>query len=154
MDIKKLYGVGDVKAKAYARMGVNTIGALLEHYPRGYENRGDVILLCDADGIGKSAHILTVATEPKCVKLKKRMSLLKFRAYDDSGVCEITFFNQDFLKNSFPIGSSFRFYGKVEKVGGRYSMSSPAYEAWTEDESLPPLVPVYPLTEGISQKQI
>jgi ATP-dependent DNA helicase RecG len=153
-DIKKLYGVGEVKAKAYARMGVQTIGDLLEHYPRGYENRGDIILLSEADGIGKSAHILTVATEPKCVRLKNRMSLLKFRAYDDSGVCDVTFFNQDFLKNSFPIGSSFRFYGKVEKIGNRYSMASPAYEAWTEEASLPPLVPVYPLTEGISQKQI
>ncbi len=153
-DIKKLYGVGEVKAKAYARMGVQTIGDLLEHYPRGYENRGDIILLSEADGMGKSAHILTVATEPKCVRLKNRMSLLKFRAYDDSGVCDITFFNQDFLKNSFPIGSTFRFYGKVEKMGNRYSMGSPAYEAWTEDAILPPLVPVYPLTEGISQKQI
>jgi len=153
-DIKKLYGVGEVKAKAYSRMGVNTIGDLLEHYPRGYENRGDVILLSEADGIGKRAHILTVATEPKSVRLKNRMSLLKFRAYDDSGVCDITFFNQDFLKNSFPIGSSFRFYGKVERVGNRYSMASPAYEAWNEESELPPLVPVYPLTEGISQKQI
>lgn len=153
-DIKKLYGVGEVKAKAYSRMGVNTIGDLLEHYPRGYENRGDVILLSEADGMGKSSHILTVATQPKSVRLKNRMSLLKFRAYDDSGVCDITFFNQDFLKNSFPMGSTFRFYGKVERVGNRYSMASPAYEAWTEDAALPPLVPVYPLTEGISQKQI
>lgn len=153
-DIKKLYGVGEVKAKAYARMGVNTVGDLLEHYPRGYENRGDVIFLSEADGVGKSSHILTVATEPKSVRLKNRMSLLKFRAYDDSGVCDVTFFNQDFLKNSFPIGASFRFYGKVERVGNRYSMTSPAYEAWTEDAVLPPLVPIYPLTEGISQKQI
>ena len=153
-DIKKLYGVGDVKAKAYAKMGVATVGDLLSHYPRGYENRGDVIPLCKADGLGKSAHILTVATEPKSVRLKNRMSLLKFRAYDDSGVCDITFFNQDFLKNTFPMGASFRFYGKVERMGNRYSMASPAYEPWSEDAELPPLVPVYPLTEGISQKQI
>lgn len=153
-DIKKLYGVGEVKAKAYAKMGVATVGDLLSHYPRGYENRGDVIPLCEADGLGKSAHILTVATEPKSVRLKNRMSLLKFRAYDDSGVCDITFFNQDFLKNTFPMGASFRFYGKVERVGNRYSMASPAYEPWSEDAILPPLVPVYPLTEGISQKQI
>lgn len=153
-DIKKLYGVGEVKAKAYAKMGVKTVGDLLLHYPRGYENRGDVIPLCEADGLGKSAHILTVATEPKSVRLKNRMSLLKFRAYDDSGVCDITFFNQDFLKNTFPMGASFRFYGKVERVGNRYSMASPAYEPWSEDAMLPPLVPVYPLTEGISQKQI
>ena len=96
-DIRKLYGVGEVKAKAYAKLGVYTVADLLSHYPRGYENRGDVILLSEADGTGKSAHILTVATEPKSVRVKGRMSLLKFRAYDDSGACDVTFFNQDFL---------------------------------------------------------
>ena len=153
-DIRKLYGVGDVKAAAYARMGVYTVGDLLMHYPRGYEDRGSVIPLSETTGEGKSAHILTVATEPKCVRLKARMSLLKFRAYDDSGVCDITFFNQDYLKISFPPGESFRFYGKVERVGGRYAMASPAFEPWHEGADLPPLVPVYPLTGGITQKQI
>ncbi len=153
-DIRKLYGVGEVKAAAYARMGIHTVGDLLSHYPRGYEDRGNVILLSQADGQSKSAHLLTVATEPKCVRLKARMSLLKFRAYDDSGICDITFFNQDYLKSSFPPGGTFRFYGKVEKNGKNFSMSSPAFEVWSEETQLPPLVSVYPLTEGISQKQI
>ena len=33
-------------------------------------------------------------------------------------------------------------------------MSSPSYEAWSDDVELPSLVPIYPLTSGISQKQI
>ena len=153
-DIRKLYGVGEVRAAAYARMGIHTVGDLLLHYPRGYEDRGDVIPLAEADGVSKSAHILTVATEARATRIKGRMSLLKLRAYDESGVCQITFFNQDFLKNSFPVGASFRFYGKVERQGKGFAMSSPAFEPWTEDAVLPSLVPVYPLTEGISRKQI
>ena len=152
--IGKLYGVGEKKMASYAKMGVYTVGDLLLHYPRGYENRGNVVLLAEADGIGKSSHILTVATEPKSVRVKGRMSLLKFRAYDDSGVCDITFFNQDYLKSAFPTGATFRFYGKVERQGKRFSMTSPAFEPWNEDAQLPALLPVYPLTEGISQKQI
>ena len=153
-DIRKLYGVGEVRAAAYARMGIRTVGDLLEHYPRGYENRGDVIPLSEADGVSKSAHILTVATEARATRIKGRMSLLKFRAYDESGICQITFFNQDFLKNSFPVGASFRFYGKVERQGKLYSMSSPAFDPIQDGVDLPSLVPVYPLTEGISRKQI
>ncbi len=153
-DIRKLYGVGEVRAAAYARMGIHTVGDLLLHYPRGYENRGDVVLLSEADGVSKSAHVLTVATEARATRIKGRMSLLKLRAYDESGVCQITFFNQDFLKNSFPVGATFRFYGKVERQGKGFSMSSPAFEPWGEDVVLPALVPVYPLTEGISRKQI
>jgi len=153
-DIRKLYGVGEVRAAAYARMGIHTVGDLLLHYPRGYENRGDVVPLCEADGVSKSAHILTVATEARATRIKGRMSLLKFRAYDESGICQITFFNQDFLKNSFPVGASFRFYGKVERQGKIYAMSSPAFEPIQDGVELPALVPVYPLTEGISRKQI
>ena len=63
-------------------------------------------------------------------------------------------FNQEFLKNVFVPGESFRFYGRIEKKAGRYSMTSPAYEPCREGVELPSLIPVYPLTEGISQKQI
>ncbi len=153
-DIRKLYGVGDVRAKAYARMKIYTVSDLLEHYPRGYENRGDVIPLTDADGLSKHAHILTVATEPRVTRIKGRMTLLQFRAFDESGTCTITFFNQNFLKDTFPIGATFRFYGKVERSKKGLTMSSPAYELWQEDVALPPLCSVYPLTEGISRKQI
>ena len=61
-DIKKLYGVGAVKASAYATLGVRTVGDLLHHYPRGYEDRGNIKLITEADGISKCAHILTIAT--------------------------------------------------------------------------------------------
>lgn len=153
-DIKKLYGVGEARARSYEKLGIRTVEDLLVHYPRGYEDRGNIRLLCEADGEGKSAHLLTVATEPKSARIKGRMSLLKFRAYDDSGVCEITFFNQDFLRNVFTLGATFRFYGRVERKNNRYAMTAPAYEPWREDAELPPLVPVYPLTEGLSQKQL
>ena len=152
--VTKLYGVGKVRAEKYAKMGIDTVGALLEHYPRGYENRGDVRLLKDTYDDCKSSVILTVATEPRVARLKKRMTLLKFKAYDESGFCEITYFNQEFLKNAFPVGSDFRFYGKVQRTKTGYAMSSPAYEPYGEGADLPPLYPIYSLTDGISQKQI
>ena len=154
IDVKKLYGVGAVRAAAYAKIGIRTVGDLIEHYPRGYENRGDVRLLADTSEDSKASVLLTVATQPKIARLKKRMTLLKFRAYDESGSCEITYFNQDFLKNAFPIGAEFRFYGKVGRTKNGFTMSSPAYELYSEEVILPPLVPVYPLTEGLTGKQI
>ncbi len=153
-DIKKLYGVGKVRAATYAKMGIGTVGDLLAHYPRGYENRGDVRLLKDTQVESKSAVLLTIATEPRAARLKNRMTLLKFRAYDESGICEITYFNQEYLKNVFAVGGEFRFYGKVQRTKNGYAMSAPAYEPYSVDEELAPLFPVYPLTEGLSQKQI
>ena len=149
-----LPGVGKVRAAAYERLGVRTLGDLIQHYPRAYENRGDVRLLADARIDGKSAVILTVATEPRAVRLRSHKSFLKFRAFDDSGSCEIVYFNQDYLKSQFPVGSVFRFFGKVERVGKRYSMSSPIAEPWTPDAVLPPLWAVYRMTEGLTPKQV
>ncbi len=152
--IKCLHGIGDVKARAYGRLGVHTVGDLLLHYPRGYENRADVRLLADTSEDSKSSVILTVATQARVARLKKYMSLLKFKAFDDSGSCEIIFYNQDYLKNSFPVGAQFRFYGKITRTKSAYTMSSPAFEPYTEGTLLPPLLPIYPLTEGLSQKQL
>ena len=49
-DIGDLYGVGTAKKQAYARLGINTVYDLLCHYPRGYEDRGNIKLLSEADG--------------------------------------------------------------------------------------------------------
>ena len=108
-DIRRLYGVGEVRAAKYKKMGISTVEELLEHYPRGYENRGDVRLLSDAPSDAKCAVVLTVATAPKLARLKNRMTLLKFKAHDESGFCEIIFFNQDYLKNAFPVASLQRY---------------------------------------------
>jgi len=149
-----LDGVGRTRAAYYAKLGIYTLGDLVSHYPRAYENRGDVCLLSESRFDGKSAVILTVAAEPRVVRLRSHKSFLKFRAFDDSGSCEIVYFNQDYLKNQFVIGSVWRFFGKVERSGKRYTMSSPIAEAWTEDANLPPLWAVYRMTEGITPKQI
>ena len=151
--VTALNGVGAVRQKSYARMGINNIGQLLMHYPRGYEDRSDVRLITDAADGSKHALVLVVATEPKIHRIRRGMELLKFRAYDESASCEITFFNQNYLKNTIVCGAEYRFYGVVERKGNKYFMSSPAMEANDED-SLRALVPIYPLTEGISRKQI
>ena len=154
MKITSLHGIGEARGKAYARLGVKTVGDLLYHYPRAYENRGDVRLLAECDGLSKHAVILTVSTAPHVALIRRGMSLLKFRAFDDSGVCEVVFFNQDYLKTTFPVGSTFRFFGKVDNDRGKITMSSPAFEPYHEGFPLPPFTPIYSLTEGLSQKQV
>ena len=149
-----LSGVGKARAAAYERLGIVTLGELISHYPRAYENRGLIRTLVESPIDGKCSVVLTVASEPKTVRLRSHKSFLKFRAFDESASCEIVYFNQDYLKSKFPIGSVFRFYGKVDRVGKRYSMSSPVAEAWTELAPLPSLCPVYRMTEGLSPKQI
>ena len=138
--ITALNGVGKVKAEAYSRIGVTNIGNLLSHYPRGYEDRADVRLLSECEAGRKHSLVLVVATEPRVHMIRRGMNLLKFKAYDDSDTCEITFFNQNYLKSSIVVGGEYRFWGAVEKKGNKYFMSSPDFEPNTAG-SLLPLVP-------------
>ena len=149
-----LPGVGKVRAACYEKIGVRTLGDLIGHYPRAYENRGEIFEIAEARPDGKSAMILTVGTEPKVVRLRSHKTFLKFRAFDDSAVCEVVYFNQDYLKSVFRVGSVFRFWGKVEKKGKNYTLSAPVAEPWAPGVHLPPLCAVYRLTDGLSPKQI
>ncbi|MBQ4139868.1 MAG: ATP-dependent DNA helicase RecG [Clostridia bacterium] len=153
-----LSGVGPAKAAAYAKAGIETLEDLLLHIPRNYENRGDVRLLSDArtDG-GKTAVILTIATAPQAARLKGKMTVVKFRAFDESGSCELVFFNMPFLRQVFTVGSEWRFFGVVERIQKRtmttYKLTSPAYEPYTEGR-LPDFTAIYPLSEGLTQKNL
>ena len=159
--IEALSGVGPTRKTAYNKMGIYTVEDLLYHFPRAYEHRGDIRMLAEArdeayqSGKARMSTLLTVSTEPRVSRVKGRMTLLKFRAFDESGTCDITFFNQEFLRNTFSVGGVFRFYGRVEATGkDRYTMTAPAFEPFVESRPLPPLYAVYPLTEGISNKMI
>ncbi len=154
--VSYLSGVGPAKVAAYARLGIETVEDLLHHIPRAYENRGDVLTLegSRTDG-SKSSLVLTIATAPTAARLKGRMVIVKFRAFDESGVADITFFNAPYLKQVFLPGTEWRFFGVVERKltrgGMRYSLSSPAYEPYNPD-GMRDFISVYPLTEGLTQK--
>lgn len=158
LPVTVLPGVGPVRAKAYLRLGIETCDDLIYHFPRGYENRGDVKLLSETpDGAKtpeRAAVVLTIATEPKQTMVRRGMTLIRFRAYDESGTAEITYFNQNYLRDVFELGREYRFYGKIvhpQTARGKYTMSSPAYDIVPENgASLPPFYPVYPLSEGLS----
>lgn len=152
--VKVLSGVGPARVKAYEKLGINTVSDLLYHFPRAYENRGDIKLLSECIPGNKASLVMVIGTVPKKTMIRRGMMLLKFTAFDESGTCEITFYNQNYLADKFPLGATFRFYGQVEKVGKRYKMNTPAYEMVIEGEELKPLVPVYPLTEGITKSRI
>lgn len=153
--VTELRGVGDAKAKALSRLGISTVWDILNHFPRAYQNRAAVIPCAEA-GItdGPVSLVLTVSAEPKDALIRRGMRLLKFRAFDESGTVQITYFNQPYLKDVFRPGATFRFYGKAERKRNGIEMTSPIYEVCPEGDvtRLRPIMPVYPLTSGIGQK--
>ena len=152
--ISILKGVGDARRTALERLGLYTIGDLLLHFPRAYQNRGAISLLKNAPIGERAAFLLTVATDPISTRIKNRITVTKLRAFDDSGSIEVVFFNQPYLREVFHVGMTFRFWGAVTLSGKRRQLSSPLYEAYRDGEVLPDFIPVYPTTDGLSQKII
>ena len=149
----ELNGVGKTRAEQLSRLGIFTLRDLIYYFPRAYEHRGNVALLGDYDTQNARSYILTVATSPTSAKLKTGLTITKFRAFDESGSCEIIFFNSPFVKDLFHIGDVFRFYGKATfSKMKRLTLTGPKFEAVIPGKQLEDFVPVYSLTDGISSK--
>ena len=153
--IGKLYGVGPKYEKYFANNSLNTVRDLLYYFPRAYQNRADVTTLAlGAATDAPHAYILTVASDAKVAMIRRGMNILKFKAFDESGTVNITFFNQNYLKDVFKTGETFRFWGKVNQEKRSLFMSSPSYEPFSEERPLAPYVSVYPLFSGVNQRYL
>ena len=153
--LTSLAGIGPKKSELFQKIGIATVGDLLRHFPRAYQNRGDIRTLAEAGMNGEySAMMLTVGTRPTTALLKNRMTLTKFSAFDDTGKCEVVFFNQNYIKDAFALGATYRFWGKLLYQKNKWSLTSPQFEPYDGARSLPDYVPVYPLGGGLSQKLV
>lgn len=151
----ELNGVGDKHFKSFISNNLHTVKDLLYYLPRAYQNRGDIKDLSQAEFYDEyHSYILTVATEPRVAMIKRGMNILKFKAFDDTGSVNITYFNQNYLKDIFHTGAVFRFWGKVTKEKRTLCLNSPSYDPVIPDRYLAPLVSVYPLFSGVNQKYL
>ena len=151
LPVAKLKGIGKVKEAAFEKLGIRTLADLLYHFPTRYENRGVVTALADGKVGMPQSYVLTVATEPKLARLRGSLNVVKFRAFDDSGNVEITYFNQPYMREKFHVGEVCRFYGKLTEKLGRYTLTSPIAEPYDEAKPLPDLYAVYRLASPLNK---
>ncbi|MBR5527723.1 MAG: ATP-dependent DNA helicase RecG [Clostridia bacterium] len=153
-----LYGVSESRAKLLEKLDIFTVDDLVRHYPRGYENRGMVKNVCELSPGEVSSCILEISSPVKSTRISSKagraMTVQKVTAHDETGSVALTFFNQEFLKNTLVTGRKFRFYGMVSGSFLNPQMTSPAYEPYYPGAELDDLVPVYPLTAGITCKML
>lgn len=153
-DVSEISGVGKTRKEQLNKLGIFTVRDLLFHFPRLYENRGDIIPVSEAPIESPAALVLTVASEVKSVMIKRGFTISKFRAFDESGSVEVVFFNSAFIKDVFHTGSVFRFYGRLSYSKKNLQLINPKYEAVVSGIPLSDFVPIYPLTTGINSKFI
>ena len=150
-DVRTIKGIGEQRAKALEKLGITDLRDLISWFPRRYDDRTQAKKIAELVP-GESACVAAMIASPPTVShIRKGMDLVKVRAVDDTGVLDVTFFNQTWLKNNLVQGETYIFYGKAEGNLLRKTMASPIVEAEGRREFTGRIVPIYPLTAGVSQ---
>ena len=154
-DVRYIKGIGEKKAQAFNKLGVFSLYDLISYFPRKYEDRSQykpIALVMDGEQVCIRA---IVADMPRLVRVRRGMELVKFRAVDESGVVDITYFNQNYVKDNISRGDCMVFFGKVEVNGSRRSMVNPVYEREGAEKGVTGrIVPVYRLCAGLNQRTV
>ena len=73
---------------------------------------------------------------------------------DETDSCLITWFNQPYLKDKFVVGNKYKFFGKVNRKGGKVTFNSPVFDTEEKSQNTGRIIPIYPLTFNLSQNQL
>ncbi|MGJ7044535.1 ATP-dependent DNA helicase RecG [Thermoanaerobacterium thermosulfurigenes] len=156
MDLSKpiqyVKGVGPKRALLLKRIGIETVKDALEYYPREYEDREKIIPI-DMLKIGEKqtfkAYIAGKAREYRI----KGLIITKIPVKDGSGALELVWYNQPYVKNNFKLGEEYIINGRISYKYGQVYVENPTMDkSDVLNLNAGRIVPIYKLTDGLSQK--
>ncbi|MFF9022707.1 ATP-dependent DNA helicase RecG [Streptomyces eurythermus] len=164
--LKKVLGPATAKVMA-EHLGLHTVGDLLHHYPRRYEERGQLTHLAD---LPMDEHV-TVVAQVADARLHSFASAkaprgkgqrLEVTITDGSGRLQLVFFGNGVHKPHKELlpGTRAMFAGKVSVFNRRLQLAHPAYELLRGDgdEAVESwagaLIPIYPATAKLESWKI
>ena len=146
-------GIGPKSAKTLSKLGLEHLGDLLWHLPRRYD---DYSQLETINRLWYGQDVTIIGTIEK-IEMRAvrggRMKLTEAVVSDGTGSIRVTWFNQPWIANKLKPGKGIVLSGKVDQYLGRLTMSSPEWEPLERHQlHTNRIVPVYPLTAGVSGK--
>ncbi|MEU5318318.1 ATP-dependent DNA helicase RecG [Streptomyces sp. NPDC021056] len=167
--LKKVLGPPTAKVMA-EHLGLHTVGDLLHHYPRRYEERGQLTHLAD---LPMDEHVTVVAqvadarlhTFASAKAPRGKGQRLEVTITDGSGRLQLVFFGAGVHKPHKELlpGTRALFAGKVSVFNRRLQLAHPAYEllrgdgdgaAETVEAWAGALIPIYPATAKLESWKI
>jgi ATP-dependent DNA helicase RecG len=159
-EVQYVKGVGTKLAQVLSKLNIYTLGDLLFHLPRRYEDRRQFRKIAHA----RAGEAITVSGKLVTVDNVKVRNLTLTKAYldDGSGVLELVWYNQPYMKDTLNKlrNSQIVAYGIVKESPYGLQMETPEWEDLPDGAdpdsllSVNRIVPIYPLTEGIRQKRM
>ncbi len=151
--VESLRNVGQQRGELLHRLDIRTASDLLFDFPRDYQDLSDERPIAQLDE-GELQSVRGVVAEVATSGTgfgKSRMSIL---VDDGSGHLRATWFNQPFMRSKFHEGQRLLLTAKPKLRGMMWEMSHPQVVWLGEEERTDQgrkLLPVYSLTEGLSQ---
>ena len=146
-----LKGIGPTKAKQFANLNIFTLGDLICHFPRGYEDRTKLLPIEKLEPEKAACFKAMVMNTPRTAHIRKGLDLTKVQVADTTGRLNLTFFNNKYVSEQLQYGREYIFYGAVSGDFIGYSMTNPVFESLdSQPVTTRRVLPIYPLTAGLS----
>ena len=152
--VSTLPGVSTAYTARLQRLGIATVGDLLYHFPHRYDDYSTLKPINRLE-YGEETTIIGTIWETRTRQTRGGGVVVTSVIADASGTIEATWFNQPYLTRQLRAGRRIVLSGKVDEYLGRLTLQSPAWEP-LERELIHTgrLVPIYPLTRGITSRWI
>ena len=149
--VKTLKGVGPAKEKLLETLNIFTLGDLICHFPRGYEDRTRMVPIGLLQVDEPACFRGVVMSTPRTAHIRKGLDLTRVTVADHSGRIQLTFFNSKFAAENLQYGREYIFYGAVSGDYSGYGMTNPIFEAADAPAvTTRRIMPIYPLTAGVN----
>ncbi len=152
--VTAIKGVGPKLAEKLDRLNAETIWDLLHVFPRRYD---DYTLMKPIKDLTYGEQVTVIGTiwETRARRTRANQIIVHSIISDGTAKIQATWFNQKWLVDKLKAGMQIVLSGKVDQYLGRLVFNSPEWEPLEMDPLLTRrIVPVYPLTEGLTAKKM
>ena len=152
--VTAIRGVSSAQGKRLTRLGANTVEDMLYLFPRRYDDFSQLRTISELH-YGEETTVVGVVRDVRNQQTRRGIHLTKAVISDGTGSLEVTWFNQRYLSRRLLPGRRIVLSGQVDQYLGRLTFQSPEWEPWSDKLiHTGRLVPVYPLTEGLSARRM
>ncbi len=151
--VTRAKGVGPKRAALLAKLGIETIEDLLLYFPRRLEDRSAVVPIGSVL-VGDEVCVRGEIHAASQRRLHRKMTVFKAAVGDGTGFLYAVWFNQPWVAEQLKRGDRIDLYGRVERSYGELQMRSPTWETEGAGLETGRWVPVYPATEGVSDRYL
>ncbi|MGI6484963.1 MAG: ATP-dependent DNA helicase RecG [Tepidanaerobacteraceae bacterium] len=146
-----LKGIGPARARLFLKLGIEKVDDLLYFFPRDYVDLTPLNFKNSTEN-KNGAFLCTVKAKAYTKRIKPGVRISKLPVTDGKNDGYAVFFNQPFIVNNFYKGQRLLLIGKTKKIYGEFQINSPEWIDFRDVKEVPRILPVYPLTKGLSQK--